>query len=201
MGPRDQIEIETLPGHGIPGMPIASRPDVLVFQTAPLNADVSIAGNIRGILWISSDAPDTDFFLKLLDVHSSSPDYPNGYAFPVSEGILRVRYRDSFEQPCPMEPDTVYRIEIDMQPSSNLFKAGHRIRLDICSSRGETRAKGRSPGHLQQQPRKQISQLRHQPEHGRSGRQKLAHRHPGGVGGSRRHAAHAAIRKFRVRHL
>ena len=134
MGPRDQIEIETLPGHGIPGMPIASRPDVLVFQTAPLNADVSIAGNIRGILWISSDAPDTDFFLKLLDVHSSSPDYPNGYAFPVSEGILRVRYRDSFEQPCPMEPDTVYPIEIDMQPSANLFKAGHRIRLDICSS-------------------------------------------------------------------
>ena len=134
MGPRDQIEIETLPGHGIPGMPIASRPDVLVFQTSPLNADVSIAGNIRGILWISSDAPDTDFFLKLLDVHSSSPDYPNGYALPVSEGILRVRYRDSFEQPCPMEPDTVYPIEIDMQPSANLFKAGHRIRLDICSS-------------------------------------------------------------------
>ena len=134
MGPRDQIEIETLPGHGIPGMPIASRPDVLVFQTAPLDADVSIAGNIEGILWISSDAPDTDFFLKLLDVYSSSLDYPNGYALPVSEGILRVRYRDSFERPCPMEPGTVYRIEIDLQPSANLFRAGHRIRLDICSS-------------------------------------------------------------------
>ena len=134
MGPRDQIEIETLPGHGIPGMPIASRPDVLVFQSAPLNADVSIAGNIRGILWISSDAPDTDFLLKLLDVHPPSLDYPNGYALPVSEGILRVRYRDSWEHPTPMKPGTVYRIEIDMQPSANLFRAGHRIRLDICSS-------------------------------------------------------------------
>ena len=134
MGPRDQIEIETLPGHGIPGMPIASRPDVLVFQTGPLSADLSIAGNVRGVLWISSDAPDTDFFLKLLDVYPSSLDYPNGYALPVSEGILRARYRESWEHPAPMEPDTVYRIEIDMQPSANLFQAGHRIRLDICSS-------------------------------------------------------------------
>ena len=134
MGPRDQIEIETLPGHGIPGMPIASRPDVLVFQTAPLSADLSIAGNVSGILWISSDAPDTDFFMKLLDVYPPSKDDPNGYAFPVSEGILRVRYRESRERPTPMEPGTVYCIEIDMQPSANLFRAGHRIRLDICSS-------------------------------------------------------------------
>ncbi|MCY3764802.1 MAG: CocE/NonD family hydrolase [Gemmatimonadetes bacterium] len=134
MGPRDQIEIETLPGHGIPGMPIASRPDVLVFQSAPLIADLSIAGNIGGVLWISSDAPDTDFFLKLLDVYPPSRDDPTGYAFPVSEGILRARYRDSFERPRPMEPGNVYRIEIDMQPAANLFKAGHRIRLDICSS-------------------------------------------------------------------
>ena len=134
MGPRDQIEIETLHGHGIPGMPIASRPDVLVFQTAPLDADLSIAGNISGVLWISSDVPDTDFFMKLLDVYPPSRDDPTGYAFPISEGILRARYRDSFEHPRPMEPGMVYRIEIDMQPAANLFKAGHRIRLDICSS-------------------------------------------------------------------
>ena len=86
MGPRDQIELETLPGHGIPGMPIASRPDVLVFQTEPLTEKVRIAGNIKAILWVSSDSPDTDFFVKLSDLYPPSSDYPTGYAFPVSEG-------------------------------------------------------------------------------------------------------------------
>ena len=134
MGPRDQIEMETLPGHGIPGMPIASRPDVLVFQTDPLPDDLTIAGDITAVLFISSDAPDTDFYVKLLDVHPSSPDYPSGYAFPVSEGILRARYRDGFEQSVLMEEGEVYRLEFPLEPSANLFKAGHRIRVDVYSS-------------------------------------------------------------------
>ncbi|WP_420632768.1 CocE/NonD family hydrolase [Candidatus Palauibacter sp.] len=134
MGPRDQIEMETLPGHGIPGMPIASRPDVLVFQSAPLAAELTIAGNLTAVLHVSSDAPDTDFYVKLLDVHPSSPDYPSGYAFPVSEGILRARYRESFEQPRLMEAGEVYRLEFPLEPSANLFKAGHRIRVDVYSS-------------------------------------------------------------------
>jgi putative CocE/NonD family hydrolase len=134
MGPRDQIELETLPGHGIPTMPIASRPDVLVFQTSPLAEDIRIAGNIKAILQVSSDAPDTDFYVKLVDVYPSSSDYPAGYGLPVSEGIIRARYRDSRQSPTLMEPGKIYQIEIVLEPAANLFKANHRIRLDICSS-------------------------------------------------------------------
>jgi putative CocE/NonD family hydrolase len=135
MGPYDQIQWETLPGHGLPGMPIAARPDVLVYQTPPLEEDVRIAGNVNMVLWVSSDAPDTDFFVKLIDVYPpSSKDYPAGYAFPVTDGIIRARYREGFEKPLLMQPNKVYRVEFPMQPGANLFKRGHRIRIDICSS-------------------------------------------------------------------
>jgi putative CocE/NonD family hydrolase len=134
MGPRDQIELETLPGHGIPGMLIASRPDVLVFQTQPLSEKVRIAGNIQAILWVSSDSPDTDFFVKLIDLYPPSSDYPTGYALPVSEGILRARYREGWETPKPMEAGKIYQIEISLEPAANLFAVNHRIRIDICSS-------------------------------------------------------------------
>jgi putative CocE/NonD family hydrolase len=134
MGPRDQIELPTLPGHGVPGRRIADRPDVLVFRTPPLAARTAIAGDSQAVLWVSSDAPDTDFFVKLIDEYPASADYPQGYGFPVSEGILRARYRDSFERPSLMEPGRVYRIEIPLEPSANLFDVGHRIRLDIYSS-------------------------------------------------------------------
>ena len=134
MGPRDQIDLETLPGHGIPGMPIASRPDVLVFQTQPLSEKARIAGNIKVILWVSSNAPDTDFFVKLIDLYPPSSDYPTSYAFPVSEGILRARYREGWETSKPMEPGKIYQIEIPLEPSANLFAVNHRIRVDICSS-------------------------------------------------------------------
>lgn len=134
MGPRDQIDLETLPGHGIPGMPIASRPDVLVFQSQPLSEKVRIAGDIKVILWVASDSPDTDFFVKLIDVYPPSSDYPIGYAFPVSEGILRARYREGWEIPQLMEAGKIYQIEILLEPSANLFAENHRIRIDICSS-------------------------------------------------------------------
>jgi hypothetical protein len=134
MGPRDQIELETLPGHGIAGRPIAERPDVLVYRTACLTEDLRVAGNVKVVLWVSSDSPDTDFFVKLLDEYPVSTDYPNGYAFPVSEGILRARYRESFEKPSPMKPDQTYRLVFPLEPTANRFKAGHRLRVDICSS-------------------------------------------------------------------
>jgi putative CocE/NonD family hydrolase len=134
VGPHDQLELETLPGHGRPGMPIASRPDVLVFQTEPLANDLTIAGNIRAVLHISSDAPDTDFFVKLIDVHPPSADYPTGFALPISDGVLRARHRDGTAQPRLMKAGDVYRIEVALEPSANRFKAGHRIRIHICSS-------------------------------------------------------------------
>ena len=134
MGPRDQIEIETLPGHGTPGVQITDRKDVIVFETEPLTEDTQIVGNMKAGLWVSSDAPDTDFYVKLLDVHPKSEDYPAGYSLPVSEGILRARYREGFERPVLMKSNETYQIEIPLEPGANVFKRGHRIRIYICSS-------------------------------------------------------------------
>jgi uncharacterized protein len=133
-GPHDQIELETLPGHGRPGMPIASRPDVLVFQTEPLAKDITIAGNIQAVVHVSSDAPDTDFFVKLIDVHPPSPDYPTGFAMPISDGVIRARYRDGAASPGLLKAGEVYRLEIALEASANCFKTNHRIRIHICSS-------------------------------------------------------------------
>jgi len=134
MGPRDQVQHRTLPGHGEPGKPVADRKDVLVFQTAPLAHDVKMGGDIRANLHISSDAPDTDFSVKLIDVYPPNDDYPRGYAFPVTDGVLRARYRGGFDKPQMLEAGKTYAITIPLQPAANLFEAGHRIRIDISSS-------------------------------------------------------------------
>jgi uncharacterized protein len=133
-GPRDQIELETLPGHGLPGMPLSSRPDVLVFQTEPLATDVTIAGNIKAVLYVSSDAPDTDFFVKVIDVHPPKADFPNGFALQLADGVIRARYREGYKSSSLMKAGEVYRIELPLEPSANRFLAKHRIRVDICSS-------------------------------------------------------------------
>jgi len=85
-------------------------------------------------LWISSSAPDTDFTAKLIDVHPPNADYPQGYAMNLTDGILRCRYRRSWENPEPLAPGEVAEISIEPMPTSNLFRKGHRIRLDISSS-------------------------------------------------------------------
>jgi putative CocE/NonD family hydrolase len=115
MGPRDQRTAEW-------------RPDVLVYSTPPLEADVEVTGPVKVVLWAASSAPDTDFTAKLVDV------FPSGYVMNVAQGILRARYRDSFERPSPLEPGRPYRFEIDCWSSSNLFRRGHRIRVEITSS-------------------------------------------------------------------
>ena len=134
MGPQDQIQFQALPGHGIRGQRIVERDDVAMFQTPPLKEDVVTAGNIKVNLWVSSDAPDTDFYVKLVDVHPSNKDYPRGYGFPVSEGILRARYREGFDKPVLMKQGRRYQLRIPLQPSANRFQAGHRIQIYICSS-------------------------------------------------------------------
>ena len=85
-------------------------------------------------LWVASDGPDTDFTAKLIDVHPPSADYPDGFAMNLTEGLLRVRYRDSWERPTLMVPGEVYAITIELFPIGNLFVPGHRLRLDISSS-------------------------------------------------------------------
>ena len=117
-----------------PYLPLASRPDVLAFQTAPLDHDVEVTGPIEVHLWISSNCPDTDFTAKLIDCYPPNEDYPQGFAMNITDGILRARYRQSWEHADMMRPGEIYEIIIQPFPTSNLFKAGHRIRVDISSS-------------------------------------------------------------------
>ena len=133
-GGYDQREGPQFFGSRLPYQPVAARSDVLVFQSEPLTLDLEITGEIEANLWISSDCPDTDFTIKLIDVYPPGADYPQGYALNLTDGIMRCRYRDSWSAPEPMTPGTVYAIRVTAFPTSNLFKRGHRIRLDVSSS-------------------------------------------------------------------
>ena len=104
------------------------RPDVMVYQTPPLERGVEVTGPVKVVLWAASSAADTDFVAKLIDV------WPDGFAQELSHGIVRARYRDSFESPSPLEPDRPCEFHIAVNPTSNLFRPGHRIRLDVTSS-------------------------------------------------------------------
>lgn len=134
VGPQNQVPDETTFGARPPYLPLASRPDVLVFQTAPLAEPLEVTGPLTAVLWVSSSAPDTDITVKLVDVYPPNPDYPDGYAMNVSDSILRLRYRNSRTHAEFMTPDEIYRVEIPMYGTSNVFNRGHRIRLDISSS-------------------------------------------------------------------
>ncbi|WP_300932574.1 CocE/NonD family hydrolase [Prosthecobacter sp.] len=115
-------------------IPLSARSDVLVFQTAPLAEDTEITGEIEVKLWASSDAVDTDFTAKLIDVYPFSADWPHGFDLNLADGIVRARFRDSLQEEKFMEPGKVYPFTIKLYPTSNVFKKGHRIRVDISSS-------------------------------------------------------------------
>jgi putative CocE/NonD family hydrolase len=115
-------------------LPLSARNDVLVFQTSPLAEATEVTGPITVQLWASCSALDTDFTAKLIDVHPHSADYPAGFAQNLSDSIVRARYRNDREQAELLEPGRVYAFEIVLYPTSNLFGAGHRIRLDVSSS-------------------------------------------------------------------
>lgn len=133
-GAFDQRETSSIFGARHPGRALAERPDVLVFETQPLAQDIELTGPVRARLWVSSSAPDTDFTIKLVDVHPPSADYPSGYAMNLTHGIIRMRFRNGFERAELMEPGRIYEVEIEAFPTANLFKAGHRIRVDVASS-------------------------------------------------------------------
>ncbi|OAM76957.1 CocE/NonD family hydrolase [Devosia elaeis] len=149
----DQREAEAFYGCTRPGMPLSARPDVLSFETAPLAEDVAVIGPVEVDLWASTDALDTDFTAKLVDVYPPSEDYPRGYALNISDGIFRVRYRHGFDKPELVGEGEVFKITIKAFATANLFKKGNRIRLDISSSNfpkfdvnpntGEPEGKGR----------------------------------------------------------
>jgi len=120
--------------NGQAPIPLSARNDVLVFQSEPLEQDIEVTGEIAVKLWASSSAVDTDFTAKLIDVYPPSADYPGGFDLNIGDGIVRARFRESLEQEKLMEPGTVYPFTIKLYPSSNVFKKGHRIRVDVSSS-------------------------------------------------------------------
>jgi uncharacterized protein len=133
-GAYDQREGPRFFGSREPYLPLAKRSDVLVFETPPLAAEVELTGPVTARLWIESNCLDTDFTIKLIDVYPPSHDYPEGFAMNITDGILRARYRRSWEKPELLRPGTVAGITVEAFPSSNLFQRGHRIRLDVSSS-------------------------------------------------------------------
>ncbi len=114
-GPYDQAEVER-------------RDDVLIYTTTPLEQPVEVTGPVRMILHAASDAPDTDFTAKLVDV------FPDGKAINLCDGIIRARFRNGLDKPTFLEPGKPSRFEIDLWVTSNQFRRGHRIRVEIASS-------------------------------------------------------------------
>ncbi|HTK09195.1 MAG TPA: CocE/NonD family hydrolase [Ktedonobacteraceae bacterium] len=108
--------------------PVEAREDVLVFSSPVLEKEVEVTGPVVLVLSVSSSAKDTDFTGTLVDV------YPDGRAVLLTDGILRTRFRESFNHPVLMEPGKIYELRLDLGATSNVFQVGHRIRLDISSS-------------------------------------------------------------------
>lgn len=107
---------------------VEMRDDVLVYSSPVLDEGIEVTGPLHVVLHVSSCAKDTDFTAKLVDV------YPDGRAFNIQEGALRMRYREGFDLILTMRPNDVYRANLSLHATSNYFAAGHRIRLDISSS-------------------------------------------------------------------
>ncbi len=114
-GPLDQARVE-------------GRPDVLVYTTTPLTEDLEVTGPVRVVLYVSTSANDTDFTAKLVDVQ------PDGRALLVADGIQRMRYRLSLDQPVFVKRNAAYQISVDAGVTSYVFSTGHRIRIEVSSS-------------------------------------------------------------------
>ncbi|RLV55823.1 CocE/NonD family hydrolase [Aeromicrobium phragmitis] len=115
IGPVDQRAVE-------------ARPDVLCFTSPILQDPIEVTGHVALVLHATSSARDTDFTGKLVDVH------PDGRAIYLTDGILRMRYRDGLDRPASMEPGRVYEITLNLGVTSNVFGRGHRIRVEVSSS-------------------------------------------------------------------
>ena len=129
--PRDPVmTLYSPPGQQEPQNQRAldGRRDILVYQTDPVEEPVEVTGPITLHLWAASSARDTDFMVKLMDV------WPDGFVQELCYGIVRARYRESFASPSLIEPGRPYEYTIRVNPTGNLFRRGHRIRLDVSSS-------------------------------------------------------------------
>ena len=114
-GPKDQQNIE-------------SRPDVLVFTSAPLDAPLEVTGNVVARIQFASDAPDTDLIVRLCDV------YPDGRSFNICEGALRLRFREGIEREVWLKADESVQVAVSLWPTSMVFNRGHRLRVHVAST-------------------------------------------------------------------
>ena len=108
--------------------PVEARQDVLVYTSEPFEKGVEISGFVDVVLYVSSDARDTDFTVKLIDVDTE------GRAFNLDDAILRARYRDGFDRQVWMENNEVYEIRLGPLSTANIFAKGHRVRIEVSSS-------------------------------------------------------------------
>ena len=119
---------KVLPWGPLDQRAIERRPDVLVYSTAPLKDALEVTGLVRVVLYASTTAPDTDFSAKLIDV------FPDGTARNLTDGLLRLRYRNGLEHAMPVRPGEIFPVTIDAGVTSNVFGIGHRVRLEVSSS-------------------------------------------------------------------
>jgi putative CocE/NonD family hydrolase len=128
-GSRDQRAIQALPGYG------------LIYHSDPLDADLTIAGNVRVTLSVESDCPDTDFIAKLIEV------LPDGRAMLLMDGTTRALYRNHGPEPEPLAPGRIYAIRIDLGDIHHTFQRGSRIEVDVSSSNFPRRARNTNSGN------------------------------------------------------
>jgi putative CocE/NonD family hydrolase len=133
-GAYDQREDPRFPPSAAPWLPLRSRPDVVSFQTEPLTEDVTVIGPITVVLHASSNRTDTDFTAKLVDVYPPSVAWPGGFDLNLTDAIVRGRYRATRDHQVLLTPGKVEAYTILPFPTANVFKKGHRIRVDISSS-------------------------------------------------------------------
>jgi len=133
-GGYDQRERPDFPPSQPPYLPLGARSDVVVFQTPPLEEELEVVGPITVVLHASSSAVDTDFTAKLLDVVPPSAHFPSGFDLNLTDGVIRARYRATRERAELIEPGRIYEYTIHPFPTANVFKVGHRIRVDVASS-------------------------------------------------------------------
>lgn len=139
---------------------IEERRDVLTYTSAPLESDLEVTGPIEMRLWAASSAPDTDFVARLCDV------FPDGRSINLTDGIIRARYRNGGSEL--LEPDRPYEFFIDLWATSNVFLAGHRIRVDITSSSFPRWDRNPNTGHelgADSELRPARQRIHHDPQH------------------------------------
>ena len=120
---------------------IEEREDVLVYTGDVLTADMEVTGPVSLKLFAASSAPDTDFTAKLVDLR------PDGYAQNIAEGVTRARFRESLSSPTLITPEKVYEYTVDLWATSQVFKAGHRLRLEVSSSNFPRYDRNPNTGH------------------------------------------------------